>query len=580
MSGKRIAERPSRPQSGRRGRGWRDRLPALLIPLLAAAAYSPGVRNSYVHWDDAFFLKENPALRDAAGLLRIWTPGSDPVRKFYPLTFSLHWLEYRLWGEHPTGYFLVSLALHAINSLLVFRLARELGGGELTAWVAGGLFAVHPMHVATVAWLASRKNVLAATFSLLALLAHIRWRRTGSRGQYRATLTCVIAALLSKSGMLTVPISILLADWLVLGQRGWRPLRAVAPMLAAAVLLAAVTAHEEWYVEARTCAEPLWLRPLAAAGALWFYAGALLLPLDLKVLYPKWQVAVSAGWVMALVALLAAAAGLVLARRKLGGVVTWCLGHFAISLGPILGLLPFGYLCYAPVSDHFAYLASIGLLIPAGLALERLSLSRAWSAAPLAGVVTLLLGVATWQRVGVYRGTVEFWGEALRGNPADPFCRKQFAQSLSSVGRYRESLPLWDSLVAEDPQNAFYQTSRAVALLALERGAEALEALRAALRADPDFAPAHYNLACLLGEQGQLAAARPHAEQAVRLAPDDWKNHLLLGRVHAGLGNREQALKALQMALSLVQRSGSAAPVLEIKAEISGLEQAGASPGR
>lgn len=575
MTGRRVPERQSHRRAGGQGPGWSRRLPVVFIPLLAAVAYSQGVRNSYVYWDDAYFLKENPALRDATGLARIWTPGSDPVRKFYPLTFTLHWLEYRLWGERPTGYFVVSLALHAFNSLLVFRLTRALGGGSLAAWVAGCLFAVHPMHVATVAWLASRKNVLATTFSLLALLAHFRWRQGGRERQYWLSLGFLIAALLSKSGMLTVAISLLLADRLVHGLRGWRSLWAVAPMLAAAALLAAVTAHEEWYVEAKTCAEPVWLRPLAAARALWFYAGALLVPLDLKVLYPKWQVAASPGWIMVLGAALAAVAGVVLARQKLSGVVTWCLAHYAISLGPILGLLSFGYLCYAPVSDHFAYLASVGLLILVGLALERVNRSRAWSAAPLAGVVTLLLAAVTWQRVGVYRGPVEFWGEALRGNAADPFCRKQFAQSLSSVGRYRDSLPLWNSLVAENPNNAYYLTSQAVAMLSLEQGAEALETLRAALRADPNFAPAHYNLACLLGEQGQLTAARPHAEQAARLAPDDWKNHFVLGEIHAGLGNREQALGSLHTALRLAQRSGAAARVQEIKVAITRVQRAG-----
>lgn len=577
MSRRQTRAAPTAPPTEHDRPSWTARLPMLVIPLLAAAAYSQGFRNSFVHWDDAYFIAENPALRDAAGLLRIWTPGSDPVRKFYPLTFTLHWLEYRLWGERPTGYFAVGLMLHALNALLVFRLARALGGGPLTAWTAGCLFAVHPMHVATVAWLASRKNVLATTFALLALLAHLHWRQAGRAGSYCAALACVIAALLSKTGMLTVPVAILLMDWLVLGRRGWRPLLAVAPMFAAAALLAAVTAHEEWYAGADTCAEPLWLRPLAAARALWFYVGALLLPLDLKVLYPKWQVAASPGWIAALVAALAAVAGIVLARRKLGGAAVWCLAHFAISLGPILGLLPFGYLCYAPVSDHFAYLASVGLLILVGMGLERASRSRAWSAAPLVAVVTLVLAVATWQRVGVYRGTVEFWGEALRGNPGSPFCRKQFAQALSGAGRYRESLPLWESLVAVEPNNARYRTSQGAALIALGRGAEAMTALRTAIAADPNYAPAHYNMACLLGEQGQLPAALNHAQQAIRLAPGDGKNYRLLGLLFAELGDREQALAAFQTALSLARRSGDGAQVREIETAI---EQVGREPPR
>lgn len=525
-----------------------DRRPLVVLPLLVLAVYASGLGNTWVWWDDYLFIRDNPALHSPAGIIDIWTPGRDPIRKFYPLTYTVHWLAFRLWGEWPTGHLLVALLLHGANSAAVYAVVRALGGSARAGWIAGALFAVHPMHVAAVAWLASLKNVLSTTFALLAILAYLRFARDAAPRWYAAALVALTAASLSKSATITVPFSILLADWLVVGRRGWRTIWPILPMLAVSAGLAAVTAHEEWNVEVRRYAEPLAERPLAAAGALWFYLGKFFWPLDLRTIYPRWDVSYSPLWITALVAALAAAALLVAARRRIGGATVWGCGHFAISLGPVLGLLEFGYLYRAPVSDHYVYLASVGPLLIVGLFLDRamgaLERLRPQAGRVLAAAVVAVvagLGWKTWNQVQVWRDRVTFWSFTVAGNPTDSFSREQLAISLDRAGRVQESLRVWQELVEVEPNEPYNYTNLGTLLARLGRGADAMRAFQTALSLDPNLATAHYSIAYLLATQDRAAAALPYAAEAVRLDPQAWDAQALLAELYLKMGDLERA---------------------------------------
>lgn len=526
---------------------WR---PLIVLPLLVLAAYASGLGNTWVEWDDFYFIRDNPALHSPAGIVEIWTPGADPLRKFYPLTYTLHWLGFRLWGAWPTGHLLVAVLLHGANSAAVYAVVRAFGGTARAGWIAGALFAVHPMHVAAVAWLASLKNVLSTTFALLAILAYLRFARQAAPRWYAAALAALTAALLSKSATITVPLSLLLADWLVVGRRGWRTIWPILPMLAVAIGLAAITAHEEWNVEARRYAEPLPERPLAAAGALWFYAGRFFWPTDLRTFYPRWDVSYSPLWVAALVAVLAAAVLVVAVRRRLGGATVWGCAHFAISLGPVLGLLEFGYLYYSPVSDHFVYLASVGLLLIVGPHAERAltaleQLRPAVGRILAAGVILVVaaLGLKTWQQVQAWRDPVRFWTYTVAGNPSDPFAREQLARALDRAGHLHESARVWQELIEADPNQPRNYVNLGAVLERLGRGPEAMRAFYTALSLDPNCATAHYNIAFLLAAQGSPAAALPYATEAVRLAPQNWEARALLAELYLKQGDLSRAVE-------------------------------------
>lgn len=532
--------------------GWK---PLIGLPLLVGVIYFSGINNTYCGWDDTYFIPDNPALRAPGGLITIWAPNADPIRKFYPLTYTLYWLGFQLWGTHALGYLALNVGLHAAGAVLVFTLARRLGASAPAAWLAGGIFAAHPMHVVSVAWLASTKNVLSTTLVLGALNAFIVFRRTDRARWYVAFVGLMVAALLSKTAVISATLSVLLLDWLVLGRRGWRSCALVAPVLMVAAVLAAITAAEEWGSEtSKLYAEPLALRPLAAAWAIWFYLRQFIFPMDLRVLYPRWEVAPTIEWHLPLAALALAGAALLWQRRRVGGVAIWCLAHVLLTLGPVIGLLEFGYLYHAPVSDHFIYLGSVSLAILAGLlvdgAVARFPSLQALVPPVVAGVV-LLLGGLTFQRVPVYRDGVTFWTRAVADSPRSIYARDALARRLNLTERFEPAVTHWQWLLQQEPDNAEFRTNYGVALAGLSRQAEAMREFEAAARADPNAYDARLNIGNLLIQRGRPAEALAHLSEAARADPSRWEAHALLAEAESRLGNLPAAIDHTRRAAEL-----------------------------
>ena len=194
-----------------------------------AISFSPAFNASYVCWDDPHYLSFNWSVRvphavsdapdslltRAAGLKEIWNPRSNRIQQYYPLVFTSYWVEHQLWGLNPLGYHAVNLALHAINATLVLLLLGRLGASFWIAAAGAAVFALHPVQVASVAWVTERKNTLSGIFYLLAFLLYLRHRRTGGWGAYAGCLATFIGALLSKTQVMTLPISLLLAEALL-----------------------------------------------------------------------------------------------------------------------------------------------------------------------------------------------------------------------------------------------------------------------------------------------------------------------------------------------------------------------------
>ncbi|MEW6270859.1 MAG: O-GlcNAc transferase, partial [Thermodesulfobacteriota bacterium] len=179
-------------------------------------AYLPALDNGFV-WDDDDYVTANSTLRSLDGLRRIWLePGAVP--QYYPLTFTTLWLDYQIGGLAPLGYHLVNVLLHALAAILAWLVLRTLGVPG--AWLAGALFAVHPVHVESVAWIAERKNVLSGVLYLGAMLAYLRSRGIGPGGTtrhagalYALALLLFLGGLLAKTVVCTLPAALLLLVW-------------------------------------------------------------------------------------------------------------------------------------------------------------------------------------------------------------------------------------------------------------------------------------------------------------------------------------------------------------------------------
>ncbi len=247
-------------------------------------------------WDDDDYVQDNPTLRSLAGLGQIWfQPGA--TRQYYPLVHTTYWLEYRLWGLDPTGYHVVNVILHALSAVVVWRILSRLQVPG--AWAAAALFALHPVHVESVAWITERKNALSGAFYLSAAWAYLRYEAARRPRWYGAALVLFAAALLSKTVTCTLPAALLLVLW----WKGQTPMRrpavALGPFFVLAVAMSAVTVWMERHSVGAWGPEwdlSLVERGLIAGRALWFYAAKLLVPLDLAFIYLRWAIDATAIW--------------------------------------------------------------------------------------------------------------------------------------------------------------------------------------------------------------------------------------------------------------------------------------------
>lgn len=506
---------------------------AVLVSAAAAAVYWPTLGNDFVTWDDPDYITNNPYVSDPDGLAKIWDPGAKH-EQYYPLVFTSYWLEYKAWGFEPRGYHLTNLVLHALNAGVLVWLLRLLGVRPWAAWLAAGLFAVHPINVASVAWAAERKNVLSTLFYLLALGSYV-W---GTRGQatakrpfaFQLASTGVCAALfilglLSKTAVLTLPVSALLADRLILRRWSAASFLRITPLLVLA-LVAAIHTKQVEQANAGSLAVLEWhWRPLVAAGAVWFYLGKLLVPVHFPGIYPRWEPA--ACWpllALATVGLVAAVWAAWRWRRRVPGQVHWGLAHFLVALAPMLGLVPFNYTQYSFVADHFVYLAGIGAFLAIAIGLD-----AARQRLPAAG-----RGVA-----GAVLACGLLIGLGLAGN-------------RHAATAWQDAESFWTNTVTLNPRCFAAQYN--LANLRIRRGdlPSAAEHYRHAAAARPDLHQPLGRLGATLAQLGDQEAARIAYEAALRIVPQasvDWVNYRhALATLHEQRGDVAQAEQYLRAA--------------------------------
>ena len=411
------------------GGTWGWFAPGALLLALTVLVYLPSLRATYV-WDDDEYLINNPTLREFRGLVRIWTePRASP--QYYPLVFSTFWVEYHLWGLWYPGYHAVNVLLHALNALLLWRLLRriEVPG----AWLAAAVFAVHPVHVESVAWITERKNVLSAAFYFAALLAYLRFApldesepaARGARRWYALALVLYVAALGSKTVTCSLPVALLLLYWWKRGSLEWRDVRPLVPFFAVGLYLGLQTAWLEKYhvgtIWLRWDISPLGPLPDRRAG-IWFYAGKLAWPSPLIFIYPRWQIDTGAWWQYVYpLAALATLLALWMARHRIGRGPFASVAFFALTLFPALGFIDTAPMRYSFVADHFQYLASVGLITLfaalGAIVARRLRAGRRWPRALVAGALFLVLGTLTVRQCVAYGSRWTLWTDTLAKDP-------------------------------------------------------------------------------------------------------------------------------------------------------------------
>ncbi|MCX5662715.1 MAG: tetratricopeptide repeat protein [Planctomycetota bacterium] len=550
---------------------FRASLAGAALVLLTLLVYLPSLGNGYI-WDDDDYVIKNANLRSAEGLWRIWfVPGA--TRQYYPLVHSTFWLEYQAWQLRPLGYHLDNVLLHALAAVATWRVLRRLGLGKGASWAAAAAFAVHPVHVESVAWITERKNVLMGSLGMFALLAYLRFepalgaeldvdsgqgearpRRWGFHG---LALALFGLALLSKSIVATLPVLIAVLIWWKRGRLDFRTLLPLAPMVLLALPMGLMTIHMERHsVGARGEAFHLSLveRLLVAGRATWFYAWKLLAPLELAFIYPRWTIDPAAAWQW-LFPLAAAAtlATLWALRARWGRGAFAACAVFALALSPALGFVSVYPMLYSFVADHFQYVASIALIAAAtaGVAQWIGAVAGAHAARVGAAAAVLWLGALaarTMMQTPHYRDAMALWRATLRVNPDSFMVHNNIGHLLMQrEDKLEEAMWHFRAAVRANPQFPPAQMNMGVAAMRMNDPIAAEAAFNEAIRLWPEYAAAYANLGSLRLRQLRPRDAAPLLEKA--LAMGEVEAHGPLGASYALLGQLPQAEGHLRKAV-------------------------------
>ncbi len=500
---------------------------AAAIVVASVLAYVPAIRGGWV-WDDDFHVSRNPNLDSLEGLRRIWlTTSATP--QYYPMTHTTFWIERHLWGLRPLGYHLVNVLLHAASAVLLGLVLTTL---EVPgAWLAAAVFALHPVHVESVAWVTERKNTLSGFFylaSALVFLLHFLARGDGRRTSRRAPAVAAalfVLALLSKTVVATLPVALAIV---LLWKRGRIERRAAAwlsAMLAVGAAFGLLTAWlEEHHVGAQGTEFSMSLaeRVLVAGRAVAFYLGKLVWPHPLAFVYPRWSLDPRAPWQWLFpVAVVAVLALLWAGRSRIGRAPATAFAFFVVTLLPALGFLNVYPMRFSFVADHFQYLASIGpiALFCAGAARlgERLPPwvpGEAWSAPLL-----LVLAALTWRQGGGYRDLDTLWQRTIEASPDSFMAHYNLGRMLAERGRKDEAFEQYREAVRANPDMPEALINLAVELTDRGKPDEAVALYERAIRIDPSRERAHYNLALVLELLKRPGDAEREYREAIRVKP-------------------------------------------------------------
>jgi protein O-mannosyl-transferase len=538
-------------------RGLPDIAMAALLLCVTLAAYSPALNGGFVWDDDGHVTK--PALQSLRGLGRIWFE-VGATQQYYPMLHSAFWVEHRLWGDSVLGYHLTNVFLHVMAACLVVWIMRRLSLPG--AWFAGFLFALHPVCVEAVAWIAEQKTTLSAVFYLSAAVTYLRFDQTRRKTLYFCALGLFVLALLSKTVTATLPAALLLVFWWQRRRVTWK--RDVRPLLPWFVLGAAAGLFTAWVERRYVAAEgpdfelTLLQRCLLAGRAIFFYLGKLVWPFNLTFTYPRWKLDAAAWWQYAFpLGVLAIVAGLwLLSRRQRGPLAAFL--FFAGTLFPALGFFNVYPFIYSYVADHFQYLASLGIIVPIAfgqtLAAGRIPMNARWIA-PLARVLLLAaLGTLTWRQSSMYQDSETLYRATLQRNPGSWMAHNNLGSILMKTGRVPEAIEEFEAALRIRPDYAEAHNNLGNVLEEIPgRLPEAVTHLRAALRARPGEATIHNNLGSVLAKiPGRLPDAVAEYEAALRVDPNFVLAHNNLGIALTQIpGRGQEGVDHLRTALRL-----------------------------
>jgi tetratricopeptide (TPR) repeat protein len=544
----------------------RDAVAAAALVVVTFLVFSPALRCGFVNFDDPKYATRNAeVLGGLSADGARWAFTAFREANWHPLTWLSLQLDASLWAQadgklNPFGFHLTNLLMHAFNAALLFLALRSLTGTFWRSAAVALLFAVHPLRVESVAWVAERKDVLCAFFGLLALWAYGAYVRAPSPGRYLAVLAPFALSLMAKSMLVTLPFLLLVLDWWPLGRwrrhTGARLVWEKLPLFALTVVLSAVTlaAQTEHGAVVSQRAIPPVARVANAVLGYAFYLSKTVWPINLAVLYPHHgltgrglDVVPVLGAGLAIIAV--STAGVALRKRApyvLAGWL-WYLG----ALVPVIGLVQVGWQAYA---DRYSYLPQVGILIAVcwGVA----DLTRGWPRAAVAAgaAAAVVLAALTVRQLSTWRTSVTLWEHDLACGQDCPVAENNYGAALFAEGDVVRAIDHLRAAVAGDPRLPDARLNLGVILMREGNLAEAAEHLGILCEMDPKSVVGRLHLGDVFERTGDLRSAAEQYAEAIRLDPGSASGWFNLGRALGRQGHAADAVRCFEKAASLGPR--------------------------
>ena len=551
---------------------------ALIVGTLAV--FGQTTLYEFVNFDDDLYVYDSPVIKSGLtikGALFAFT--SPHTRNWHPLTTISHMLDYQLWGLQAGGHHATNVVLHAIAVLLLFSVLQRMTGAIWKSAVVAALFAIHPLHVESVAWISERKDVLSALFFFLTLGAYVRYARQPSIWRYLLVAGLFAAGLMSKPMLVSAPVILLLLDCWPLDRIRSRAFKnsdrkskvysqwsvnglifEKIPLL----LLSAGSCIVTFVIQKRAVGAipplPLLWRVENAVASYALYMWQTLWPARLAVFYPHpnstlpvWEI------VLALGLLVGASVTAIVIRRQRPYVFTgWF--WYVVMLLPVIGLVQVGEQGHA---DRYTYLPLIGLFLLAVWGLADIAASRRSTLGIAVGttvVVILALACAAFVQTRYWRNSETLWTHALAVTSNNDFAHNNLAYLLVDRGELDDAISHFEA-AAEirshktdmhyNVGSAFVEMNLADALARKGQSDEAMFHYEEAIRLEPNYADAYYNRGNVLFAKGRIDEAITDWEKTLRLQPNDPDAHTCLGIAFSRQGLPKEAIAHYETAVAL-----------------------------
>jgi tetratricopeptide (TPR) repeat protein len=517
-----------------------------------------------VNWDDPTYITENPTVLQGLTWANAWwalTTGHSPY--WHPLTWISHMIDVSLFGSDAGAYHVVNVVLHTANTLLLFELLRRMTGATGRSAFVAAMFAAHPLHVESVAWVTERKDVLSTCFWLLASLAYLSYVRRGSWQRYVGVAVLFTLALMSKPMVVTLPVVFLLLDVWPLGRLspgtpgGWLRARALVieklPLVALALATSVATVVIQHRVGAMAGLDALPWQARAANASVGYvaYVWKTVWPAKLAAFYPLFDTT-AAGVVLAVCAMLAVTAAVIRFRARHPYLLTGWL-WYVITIAPVIGFLQAGE---QGMADRFMYIPMIGLLMAAAWAVPAMLPGR-MAVVRAAGIaVVVASAVAAHAQVAHWENSLTLWEHATRVTPDSYIAYENMGQALRERGRLTEAKASYEKALTHAPRNspgyaAVIHNSIGMVLTRDGKISEALGHFEDAVRVNPAFAEAQNNLGNALAAAGRYAEAQDRYREAIRLKPAYSEPRVGLGGSLLRMGKADESIPHYREAVKL-----------------------------